>query len=94
VVGAVPILALFGQARMAISGMTGAVIVYAILSWVQTQWVVADVLQRMVAPLLIPIRRFLPLVGGVDLSPLALLVILQISAIVLGNLRAAALLAF
>jgi YggT family protein len=44
--------------------------------------------------LLLPIRRFLPLVGGVDLSPLALLVILQISAIVLGNLQAAALLAF
>jgi YggT family protein len=89
---AVPILALFGLARMAISGMTGAVIVYAILSWVQTQSVVADVLERMVAPLLLPIRRFLPLVGGVDLSPLVLLVILQIAAIVLGNLQAAALL--
>jgi YggT family protein len=89
---AVPILALFGLVRMAISGMTGAVIVYAILSWVQTQSVVADVLERMVAPLLLPIRRFLPLVGGVDLSPLALLVILQIAAIVLGNLQAAALL--
>jgi YggT family protein len=90
----VPILALFGLARMAISGMTGAVIVYAVLSWVQTQSVVADVLERLVAPLLMPIRRFLPLVGGVDLSPLALLVILQVAAIVLGNLQAAALLIF
>jgi len=89
---AVPILALFGLARMAISGLTGAVIVYAILSWVQTHSVVADVLERMVAPLLLPIRRFLPLVGGVDLSPLVLLVILQIAAIILGDLQAAALL--
>jgi YggT family protein len=91
---AVPILALFGLVRMAISGMTGAVIVYAVLSWVQTNSVIADVLERLVAPLLMPIRRVLPLVGGVDLSPLALLVILQIAAIVLGNLQAAALLIF
>ena len=91
---AVPILALFGLLRMTISAMTGAVIVYAVLSWVQTNSVIADVLERLVSPLLVPIRRVLPLIGGVDLSPLALLVILQIVAIVLGNLQAAALLAF
>lgn len=89
---AVPILAAFGLMRMAISGMTGAVIVYAVLSWIQTQSPMADILERLVAPLLMPIRRFLPLVGGIDLSPLVLLVILQIAAIVLGNLQAAALL--
>ncbi|MBT3066045.1 YggT family protein [Rhodoferax sp. U11-2br] len=91
---AVPILALFGLLRMTVSAMTGAVIVYAVLSWVQTNSVIADVLERLVSPLLVPIRRVLPLIGGVDLSPLALLVILQILAIVLGNLQAAALLAF
>ncbi|MBK1683516.1 YggT family protein [Rhodoferax fermentans] len=91
---AVPILALFGLLRMTVSAMTGAVIVYAVLSWVQTNSVIADVLERLVSPLLVPIRRVLPLIGGVDLSPLALLVILQIVAIVLGNLQAAALLAF
>jgi len=90
----VPILAVFGLLRMAISAMTGAVIVYAILSWVQTQSVMADVIERLVSPALVPIRRVLPLIGGVDLSPLVLLVILQIAAIVLGNLQAAALLAF
>jgi YggT family protein len=91
---AVPILAGFGLVRMAISGMTGAVIVYAVLSWVSTQSVMADVIERLVAPLLMPIRRVLPLVGGIDLSPLALLVILQVAAIILGNLQAAALLMF
>lgn len=88
---AVPVLAAFGLARMAVSGLTGAVIVYAVLSWVSTQSAMADVLERLVAPLLMPIRRVLPLVGGIDLSPLALLVILQIAAIVLGSLQAAAL---
>jgi YggT family protein len=89
---AVPVLAAFGLARMAISGLTGAVVVYAVLSWVSTQSVMADVLERLVAPLLMPIRRVLPLVGGIDLSPLALLVILQIAAIVLGGLQASVLL--
>ena len=91
---AVPILAGFGVLRMAISGMTGAVIVYAVLSWVPTQSVMADVIERLVSPPLTPIRRILPLVGGIDLSPLVLLLILQIAAIVLGHLQAAALLAF
>ena len=44
-------------------------------------------------PVLVPIRRVLPLVGGVDLSPLVLLVLLQIAAIVLGNVQAAVLVA-
>jgi YggT family protein len=91
---AVPILAVFGLLRMTVSAMTGAVIVYAILSWVQTNSVIADVLERLVSPALAPIRRVLPLIGGVDLSPLALLVILQILSIVLGSLQGAALLAF
>jgi YggT family protein len=90
---AVPILAFFGLLRMAISGLTGAVIVYALLSWVPSRSVMADVLERLVAPALQPIRRFLPLVGGIDLSPLVLLLVLQVLAIVLGHFQATALLA-
>lgn len=89
----VVVLAAFGLVRMAISGMTGLVIIYAVLSWVQTQSAVADLLERLVMPVLIPIRRVLPLVGGIDLSPLVLLLLLQISAIVLGSLQAAVLVA-
>ncbi len=89
----VAILALFGLARMAISGLTGLVIVYAVLSWVQTQSYLSDLLERLVTPALAPIRRFLPLVGGVDLSPLVLLVLLQIAVLVLGDLQATALVA-
>lgn len=84
----VVVLAVFGLVRMAISGLTGLVIVYAILSWVQTQSFMADLLERLVMPVLIPIRRVVPLVGGVDLSPLVLLVILQVAAIVLGSVQA------
>jgi YggT family protein len=89
----VVVLAAFGLVRMAISGMTGLVIVYAILSWVQTQSVAADFLERLVLPVLIPIRRFVPLIGGVDLSPLVLLLILQVAGIILGSVQAAVLFA-
>jgi YggT family protein len=51
------------------------------------------VIERLVAPALMPIRRVLPLVGGIDLSPLVLLVLLQIASILLGHLQGAALLA-
>jgi YggT family protein len=89
----VVVLAAFGLVRMAISGMTGLVIIYAILSWVQTQSVGADFLERLVMPVLIPIRRVVPLVGGIDLSPLVLLLILQVAGIVLGSIQAAVLFA-
>lgn len=85
------VLAAFGLVRMAISGLTGLVIVYAILSWVQTQNYLADMLERLVTPVLTPIRRVMPLVGGIDLSPLVLLVLLQVAAIVLGSMQAAVL---
>jgi YggT family protein len=44
-------------------------------------------------PVLRPIRRVVPLVGGVDLSPLVLLLILQVAAIVLGSVQAGVLVA-
>lgn len=84
----VAVLAAFGLVRMVISGLTGLVIAFAVLSWVQTRSYLSDLLDRLVAPVLMPVRRVLPLVGGVDLSPLVLLVLLQIAAIVLGSLQA------
>jgi YggT family protein len=86
------ILAGFGVLRLMISLLTGLVIVYAVLSWVQSHTVLSDIIERLVAPFLAPIRRFVPLVGGVDLSPLVLLVLLQVAAIVLGHLQGTALL--
>ncbi len=88
----IPILATFGLVRLALSGMTGLIIVYAVLSWVQSRNVLSDIIERLCAPPLIPIRRVVPLVGGVDLSPLVLLVLLQVASIVLGAIQGAVLL--
>lgn len=88
----VPILVAFGVARLAISGLSGLVIVYAVLSWVPSHSDLSDVVQRLVWPPLSAIRRYVPLVGGIDLSPLVLLVLLQVVAIVLGAVQGAVLL--
>lgn len=77
------LMAIFGVARLALSGLSVLVIVYAVLSWVQTHSPMMGLLGRLVAPLLQPIRRVVPLIGGLDLSPLILLVLLQVAGIVL-----------
>jgi YggT family protein len=86
-----PVVALFAVVRMAIWGLIGLVIVYAILSWVRADSPVADVIDRLCAPLLRPWRRLIPLVGGIDLSPLALLVALRVGAMLLDYLQVAVL---
>ena len=89
--GALPLLAVFGLARLVISGLTGLVIVYAILSWIQADSPIVNVIERLCEPLLRPWRKLIPLVGGIDLSPLALLVALQVLAIILAYLQSAVL---
>lgn len=83
----VPVLAVFGLVRLVISALTGLMIVYAILSWVRADSPIVDVIDRLCAPLLRPLRKLIPLVGGIDLSPLAFLVLLQVAAIVLASLQ-------
>lgn len=86
--GVILILAVLGVLRLALSGLSMLVIVYAVLSWVQAHSPMMGLLARLVSPLLQPIRRVVPLVGGVDLSPLVLLVLLQVGGIVLESVAA------
>jgi YggT family protein len=81
------LLALLGLARLVISGLSGLLLVYAVLSWVQNSTPLVDLLDRLCAPLLRPVRRLVPLVGGVDLSVLVVLVLLQVAAMLLGHLQ-------
>jgi len=85
--GWVLILATVGLAAMTISSLSGLLIVYAVLSWMPVRSPVGMVVERLCEPLLAPVRRVIPLVGGVDLSPLALLVVLQIAAMMLGAVQ-------
>ncbi|MCW5236761.1 YggT family protein [Verminephrobacter eiseniae] len=86
-----PWLTLLGLMRVAVSGLTGLLIVHAVLSWVQGRSVLTDMLARLSAPLLRPLRRVMPLVNGIDFTPLLALVLLQVLMIVLGHLQASVL---
>lgn len=55
-----------------------AVIAQAILSWVNPHNPAASILHGITNPLLRPFRRRMPAVGGVDLSPLFVVVICQL----------------
>jgi len=61
-------------------------LIQAILSWVNPMAPIMPVLHTLTAPLLDPIRRVLPNLGGLDFSPLVLLIIAQILVRVLENL--------
>jgi len=84
---AVPLLALFGLFRLVLSSLMVLIIVYAILSWVRSDSPIYDVIDRLCAPLLRPLRKLIPLAGGIDLSPLALIVLLQVALIVVSRIQ-------
>jgi YggT family protein len=64
-----------------------AVIVQAVLSWVNPYTPFAPVFDALTRPFLRPIRRIVPLLGQFDLSPLVLLVILQVLLFPVNHLR-------
>jgi YggT family protein len=76
--------------RFSVYILVFAVIVQAVLSWVNPYAPLAPVFDAIARPFLRPLRRFIPPVGSVDLTPLVLLVILQVLLIPIGYLRLAA----
>jgi YggT family protein len=83
----VALLAALEVAKISLYLVMGAVIVSAVFSWVNPHAPLADVFNTLTRPLLRPFRRFIPPVGGVDLSPLALLLVLQIALFVVAGMR-------
>ena len=82
------VLAFFQVAIMLLSVLWWIIIVQAILSWLIAFNVVnmsspfvrsvATALDRLTAPLYRPIRRFLPDFGGIDFSPLVVLLLIMV----------------
>jgi YggT family protein len=82
--------AAFDLLRFSLYILIFAVLVQAVLSWVNPHSPVQPLFDAMARPFLRPLRRVIPLLGNVDLSPLVLLVLLQIALIALAHLRGAA----
>jgi YggT family protein len=80
-------LGLLELARLAIYLVFAVVLVSAVMSWVSPHAPAAALFHGLAAPFLRPFRRLIPLVANVDLSPLVLLLVLQIVLVILGGLR-------
>jgi YggT family protein len=83
----VAMLAALEVVKISLYLVMGAVLVSAVFSWVNPYAPLAEVFNTLTRPLLRPFRRFIPPVGGVDLSPLALLLVLQIALFVIAGMR-------
>jgi YggT family protein len=91
IVGAEPapltvvVMAFVDLVRYSLYILIFAIIVQAVLSWVNPYTPLAPAFDAAVRPFLRPIRRFVPPVGNVDLTPLILLLIVYVVLIVLNN---------
>lgn len=81
---AIPTLAVKLILRTILQGLMILLLGYAVLSWLQPQSPVMATLERLCAPLLRPVRRVVPMIGGVDLSVLVLVILLQVGLMFLG----------
>ena len=63
------------------------VLVTALLSWINPYAPLAPFFNQLARPLLAPFQRVIPPLGGIDLSPLVLLLVLQVLLMVLDSLR-------
>lgn len=70
--------------RVALQLFFFMVLGFAVLSWVQPASPLYHLLGRLTEPLLTPLRRVIPTIGGVDLSALVLMLILQIGLMLVG----------
>lgn len=91
VLGSVVLVAIFWLCKWSIYLLIALVLLQAILSWVNPDAPIAPVIDLLTRPFLGPIRRVVPLVGGVDLSPLVLVLAAQALLMLLESLLATAL---
>ncbi len=82
-----PWYSVLSLAQLVVSALSALVLVYAVLSWVSPGSPMHDLVARLAEPVLRPFRRVVPLIGGIDLSPLVLLLALQMLSVLLLNLQ-------
>jgi len=73
--------------RMMVYLLFAVVLGSAVLSWVSPHAPLAPLLHALAEPFLRPFRRIVPMIANVDLSPLILLLVLQIVLMLLGGMR-------
>lgn len=72
-------------ARWTLNLVIWMTLIQAILSWVNPAAPSMALLNQMTAPILNPLRRMLPNLGGIDISPLVLLILAQVVMMILAR---------
>lgn len=79
--GVLPIvlfLAFVKLIRLSVYIMIGAVLIQALLSWVNPYHPIAPFFNALTQPFMKPFRKAVPLIGGVDITPVLVLILLQL----------------
>jgi YggT family protein len=90
VIAALFVGAAFDLVRFSLFILVFSVVMVVVFSWINPHAPMAPLFNAITRPFLRPLRRVIPLLGRFDLSPLVLLVLLQIALIVLQSLQHAA----
>jgi len=69
---------LLGVISMSITIFLYAVLIQAVLSWVNPHTPIAPILNKLTNPILNFLRKFIPMAGNIDLSPLAFIITAQL----------------
>lgn len=72
------LLALIRLVHWIVYGFMGLLLIDVVLSWVNPHAPMAPLIRALTDPLLRPLRRVIPPLGGIDLSPLLAFVLLRI----------------
>ncbi|MFZ6718744.1 YggT family protein [Undibacterium sp. Ji49W] len=75
---AILLFAVFRLVQWILYGLMALLVLEAIFSWVNPQAPFAPFIRALNEPLLSPLRKLIPPLGGLDFSPLVALIILQI----------------
>ena len=81
--------ALVDLLRYSLYILVAAVIIEVVFSWINPGTPVPPVLAALTRPFLRPLRRYVPPIGAFDLTPLVLVVVIQVVLIVLWHIRPA-----
>jgi YggT family protein len=60
-------------------GLMGLLLIEVIFSWVNPHAPLAPLVRAMNEPMMRPLRRVIPLMGGIDLSPIVAFLLLRIA---------------
>jgi YggT family protein len=74
----IAIVALLTVVKWALNLVVWMTILMALLSWLNPRSPAMPILYQLTAPFLNPLRRVIPNLGGIDLSPILLFVIVQV----------------